>query len=117
MWYLRPEEEMKRFKVTFVTLCEDPEPWNIYFRNSPSEESIRWLAYIKPWGGLNHKANKEKKKMMQDGEKTLKIAKKADLWAKRELRFTAGSQGHAKKDQQAQNYPECCTQRIKLKQI
>lgn len=31
----------------------------------------------------------------------LKIAKKADLWAKRELRFTAGSQGHAKKQQQA----------------
>lgn len=31
----------------------------------------------------------------------LKIAKKADLWAKRELRFTAGSQGHTKKHRQA----------------
>lgn len=28
----------------------------------------------------------------------LKTAKKADLWAKRELRFTAGRQGHAKED-------------------
>lgn len=28
----------------------------------------------------------------------LKIAKKADLWVERELRCTAGRQGHAKKD-------------------
>lgn len=38
---------------------------------------------------------------MPDREKMLKIAKKADLWAKGELRFTAGSQGHAKKHWQA----------------
>lgn len=37
----------------------------------------------------------------------LKIAKKADLSAKRELRFTAGSQGHAE-------YP---TQKIQLQLI
>ena len=38
---------------------------------------------------------------MSDKEKMLKIAKKADLWAKRELRFTAGSQGRVKKHWQA----------------
>lgn len=38
---------------------------------------------------------------MHNREKMLKIAKKADLWAKRELRFTVGSQGHAKTHWQA----------------
>lgn len=39
---------------------------------------------------------------MQNREKKmLKTAKKADLRAKSELRFTAGSQGHTKKDWQA----------------
>jgi len=38
---------------------------------------------------------------MQDQKKMLKTAKKTDLCAKGELGFTAGSQGQAKKDQQA----------------
>ena len=56
------------------------------------------VAYIKTLKGTELQSQQKK---MQDREKMLKIAKKADLWAKRELRFTAGSQGHAKKHRQA----------------
>ena len=42
---------------------------------------------------------------MQERENILKIAKKADVWAKSELRFTAGSQGQAKKTSVGTNYP------------
>lgn len=72
------------------------------------------VAYIKTLKGTELQSQQKK---MQDREKTLKTAKKADLWAKRELRFTAGSQGHAKETSAGKNYPEYPTQRIKLKQI
>ena len=65
------------------------------------------VAYIKTLKGTDLQSQQRKKKRCRTERKMLKIAKKTDLWAKRELRFTAGSQGHAA-------YP---TQKIQLQLI
>lgn len=73
----------KKFKQGAYSLASGGKTW----------QKSQTVAYIKTLKGTDLQS--QQKKRCRTERKMLKIAKKADLSAKRELRFTAGSQGHA----------------------